>query len=322
MRVNIKGSYEALLKNLKEAYVLANNENPQVILVNIGENDPDAEKIFDTLNKIFHYYDIPGVFRYNYLYTIDIYKYVVNTDYLCLIQCSLEEKMTQLFDEKSEKFEAILNDKAMKEAKKELGYRVRDNFHIFVSLTPATFEQIYPKFVNFFVKSGIVRMYDWPEETLIAIAQDRFVGMEKDINIPIRMVAKTCAILHLQMMAQPSRQRVASTQFLDMVKIIPQLIRPIQKKMKKIQKNLQTGIDQVQKANTFINKLSNEIAEKEPEILKLNTEIEQLNKRLSQERINLERASKAFRKKEVLARKKGEETQELAADGKSSLLNT
>ena len=92
--------------------------------------------------------------------------------------------------------------------------------------------------------------------------------------------------------------------------------------MKKIKKNLQTGIDQVQKANTFINKLSNEIAEKEPEILKLNTEIEQLNKRLSQERINLERASKAFRKKEVLARKKGEETQELAADGKSSLLIT
>ena len=75
MRVNIKGSYEALLKNLKEAYVLANNENPQVILVNIGENDPDAEKIFDTLNKIFHYYDIPGVFRYNYIQLISINMY-------------------------------------------------------------------------------------------------------------------------------------------------------------------------------------------------------------------------------------------------------
>ena len=87
----------------------------------------------------------------------------------------------------------------------------------------------------------------------------------------------------------------------------------------KIKKNLETGIAQVQKANTFINKLSNEISEKEPEILKLSTEIEQFNKRLSQERINLERASKAFRKKEVLARKKGEETQELAADGKKML---
>ena len=51
------------------------------------------------------------------------------------------------------------------------------------------------------------------------------------------------------------------------------------------------------------------MAEKEPEVAKLNTEIEQLNKRLSQERINLDRASKAFRKKEAAARKKSEETQ-------------
>ena len=63
------------------------------------------------------------------------------------------------------------------------------------------------------------------------------------------------------------------------------------------------------KANTFINKLTTEMAEKEPEVAKLNTEIEQLNKRLSQERINLDRASKAFRKKEAAARKKSEETQ-------------
>ena len=69
------------------------------------------------------------------------------------------------------------------------------------------------------------------------------------------------------------------------------------------------------KANTYITKLTNEISEKEPEVLRLNTEIEQLNKRLSQERINLERASKSFRKKEAAARKKSEETQELAADG-------
>ena len=81
----------------------------------------------------------------------------------------------------------------------------------------------------------------------------------------------------------------------------------------------QTGIDQVHNANTFINKLSNEIAEKDPEISRLQTEIEQLNKRLSQERINLDRASKAFRKKEVAARKKSEETQELAADAHRNL---
>ena len=204
MRVSTRGSYEALIENLKESYILANNENPQIILVDINENDPDAEKIFDLLNKIFHYYDIPGVF-------------------------SQEEKMTQLFDEKVEKFEALLDDKAMQDSMRELAYRVKENLHIFVSLTPATFDSIYPKFVNFFVKSGIVRMADWPEETLIAIAEDRFVGLEKDINVPIRMVSKTCAILHLQMMSQPVRQRVASTQYLDMVKILPQLLKPIQR---------------------------------------------------------------------------------------------
>ena len=91
-----------------------------------------------------------------------------------------------------------------------------------------------------------------------------------------------------------SRQRVASTQYLDMVKILPQLLKPIQRKLLKIKKNLESGIAQVQKANTFINKLSNEISEKEPEILKLSTEIEQFNKRLSQERINLERARYDF----------------------------
>ena len=109
--------------------------------------------------------------------------------------------------------------------------------------------------------------------------------------------------------------RVTSTQYLDMVKMLPQLYRPLQRKLLQIRQNLQTGIDQVHKANTYITKLTNEISEKEPEVLRLNTEIEQLNKRLSQERINLERASKSFRKKEAAARKKSEETQDLAADG-------
>ena len=104
-----------------------------------------------------------------------------------------------------------------------------------------------------------------------------------------------------------------------MVKMLPQLYRPLQRKLLQIRQNLQTGIDQVHKANTYITKLTNEISEKEPEVLRLNTEIEQLNKRLSQERINLERASKSFRKKEAAARKKSEETQDLAADGINSI---
>ena len=51
----------------------------------------------------------------------------------------------------------------------------------------------------------------------------------------------------------------------------------------------------------------------------MSAEIERLNKRLSQERLNLDKASKAFRRKEVAARKKSEETQELAADAHRNL---
>lgn len=147
IRVNTKGSQEALIQSIKESYILANNENPQIILVDINENDPEAEKIFDLLNKIFHYYDIPGVF-------------------------SKEEKMTQLFDEKNEKFEALLDDNAMLDARRELAYRVKENLHIFVSMTPATFESIYPKFVNFFLKCGIVSFADFPEGMLYMLLQN------------------------------------------------------------------------------------------------------------------------------------------------------
>ena len=57
----------------------------------------------------------------------------------------------------------------------------------------------------------------------------------------------------------------------------------------------------------------------DPQVTQLSSEIERLNKRLSQERLNLDKASKAFRRKEVAARKKSEETQELAADAHRNL---
>ena len=199
---------------------------------------------------------------------------------------------------------------------REVTYRVKDYFHVVVAMTPSVFYNVYSKHCNFFTKSATVQMTDWSEETLIAVAEERFAGLEQDLSIPVRNVSKTCAILHRQMTEDPLRE-VSTTQYLDMVKVLPQLYKPLQKKLVKIKTNLQTGIDQVHKANTFINKLTNEISEKEPEVLRLNSEIEQLNKRLSQERMNLERASKAFRKKEVAARKKSEETQDLAADGKN-----
>jgi hypothetical protein len=278
-----------LINSIKEAYTSANAENPKMLYIDVGEDVDEVLEIFDLLNKIFFYYDIPGAF-------------------------SKTERMCQLFDDQTDRYEALLNNALMIEAISELTYRIKDNLHVVVAMTPKMFGLVYRNHVNFFIKSGTVRMIDWPEETLVAVAEERFVGLEQDLPIPVRNVSKTCAILHLQMMKDPSRQ-VSSTQYLDMVKILPLLYKPLQKKLLKVKHSLQTGIDQVHKANTFINKLTNEISEKEPEVLRLNSEIEQLNKRLSQERINLERASKAFRKKEVAARKKSEDTQKLAADG-------
>lgn len=86
-----------------------------------------------------------------------------------------------------------------------------------------------------------------------------------------------------------------------------------------MQTSLKAGIQSVVRANGYIQQLSDDITNKEPEIQKLGGEIEQLNKRLTQERINLDKASKAFRRKEVAARKKSEETQELASDAHRNL---
>ena len=120
-------------------------------------------------------------------------------------------------------------------------------------MTPATFDETYPMYSNLFNKSGLVRMSSWPEETLIAIAEDRFMGLEKDLSIPVRNVSKACAIIHLQMTQEPTRRyRVTSTQYLDMVKMLPQLYRPLQRKLLQIRQNLQTGIDQVRGGKSLL----------------------------------------------------------------------
>ena len=75
-----------------------------------------------------------------------------------------------------------------------------------------------------------------------------------------------------------------------------------------------TGIEQTLKAQSHIDRLNSEIAAKEPDTKRLMHEAEQLNKRLAQERLNLEKASQSFRKKEAKARAKSELTQELAAE--------
>ena len=276
-----------------EAYRSANEGISKLLFVPITDADIGAE-IFDFLDKVFYYYDIPYGFSHR-------------------------DKMDQLFSTDSERFRAVLDPTKLDEAGREMHFRIQDNLHVVISLRPDVFTKVYRPYSNLFLKSGTVRMTEWTEEMLIAIAEDRFAGLEQSLPMPIRNVSKTCASLHNQMTTDIGKIDIVNTQYLDMVKVLPQLFKPMKAKLLTTKHALQTGIDQVHNANTFINKLTNEISEKDPEISRMKTEIEQLNKRLSQERINLDRASKAFRKKEVAARKKSEETQELASDAHRNL---
>ncbi len=257
------GNVKDMFATLKEAYTLASEETPKLLYIDVSPDD--AEDIFNLLDKIFFYYDIPDAF-------------------------SKTDKLSQLFEDQTARFEAVLNPTLLVDATRDLTFRIKDYFHVVVAMTPDVFYSVYAHHCNFFTKSATVQMTDWSEETLIAVAEERFAGLEQDLNIPVRNVSKTCAILHRQMTEDPMREvssnladsssyhyiiffQVSSTQYLDMVKVLPQLYKPLQKKLVKIKTNLQTGIDQVHKANTFINKLTNEISEKEPEVLRLNSEV-------------------------------------------------
>ena len=289
-------NFGRLKSTVAKIYEAANEGIAKLLFVPVKTLE-DAAQVFDYLEKVFYYYDLPE-----------------NVD--------IKRKMGQLFKTEEERFQALIDPKRLDGAGREMHFRIQDNLHFVITMRPDVFAEVYRPYSGLFLKSGTVRMTEWSEETLISIAEDRFLGLEKEIAMPVRNVSKVCASLHNQMISDTANVRkdeIATTQYLDMVKVLPQMYKPMKKKLLMTKTCLQTGIDQVMKANTFINKLTNDITEKEPEILRLKTEIEQLNKRLTQERINLDRASKAFRKKEVAARRKSEETQELAADAHRNL---
>ena len=54
--------FEKLFGLIKETYCMANNENPRLILVEMDKANKNTRRALDLLNKIFHYYDIPGAF--------------------------------------------------------------------------------------------------------------------------------------------------------------------------------------------------------------------------------------------------------------------
>ena len=54
--------FDNLFRIIKETYCMANNENPRLILVEMDKANKNTKRALDLLNKIIHYYDIPGAF--------------------------------------------------------------------------------------------------------------------------------------------------------------------------------------------------------------------------------------------------------------------
>ena len=174
--------------------------------------------------------------------------------------------------------------------------------------------QNYP----FIMRNCAINHYTpWTNDTMIAIAEDRYTGLETDINFTLRIVARCCSNLHQY--CRESFSSTTSSQYLEFVALFPEMYKDVKAKLLKARESLHIGIEQTVKAQTHIDQLNLEIASKEPEIKKLMLEAEQLNKRLGQEKQNLEKASQLFRKKEAKARAKSEITQELAAETHQNL---
>ena len=64
--------FDKLFGLIKETYCMANNENPRLILVEMDKANQNTRRALDLLNKIFHYYDIPGAFDNEEVRTMQI----------------------------------------------------------------------------------------------------------------------------------------------------------------------------------------------------------------------------------------------------------
>ena len=89
-----------------EAYKSANEGVSKLLFVSI-KNAAKAVRIFELLDKVFYYYDVPKGF-------------------------TSKEKMHQLFETDSERHEALLDPKRLDEARDEMYFRVKDNLHVVI----------------------------------------------------------------------------------------------------------------------------------------------------------------------------------------------
>ena len=163
----------------------------------------------------------------------------------------------------------------------------------------------------------LIHCKQWSDETMTAIAQDRFEDLKPKISLPINEIAKCCSKLH--QFCRETYDSTTSSQYLEFTALFPEMYKDMEEELNESKKSLEIGIEQAIKAQAHIARLTSETTSKEPEIKKLIAEAEQLTKRLTQEKQNLEKASQTFRKKEAKARAKSEITEELAADTHQNL---
>ena len=89
-----------------DAYKSANEGIPKLLFVSI-KKPSKAIPIFEFLDKVFYYYDIPNGF-------------------------TNKEKMQQLFETDSERHDALLDPKRLDDARNDMYFRVKDNLHVVI----------------------------------------------------------------------------------------------------------------------------------------------------------------------------------------------
>jgi dynein heavy chain len=228
------------------------------------------------------------------------------------------ERKELLYAGHDDPFMSLFSKAKFEEMNNSLIDKVNHNLNFVFCMEDQTAMESMVQNYPFIMKNCVINHYTpWTDETMISIAEDRFTGLEADINFPLRIVARCCSNLH--QFCRETFSSTTSSQFLEFVALFPEMYKDVKVKLLKSRESLQIGIEQTVKAQLHIDQLNLEIASKEPEIKKLMMEAEQLNKRLGQEKQNLEKASQSFRKKEAKARAKSEITQELAAETHQNL---
>ena len=287
------GNFEAFKAALLSGYLSAIRGEQLLIYISLKDR-AEALDAFELLDSMLYYGDLPHLI-------------------------SEAERSAQLFiDDKVVEFRALCDEQRYKDAQDEKIFKVQDNLHVVIDVTAELFDAAQSRTPQLLTKSGLIDCHHWPKQVLEAMARERLGVMlsTAKTEFPLGAVCKAFAALHTLM---ATHSGVLSTQYLDVISLFPDLYARLRKKLMETENSLKAGIQCVERSNGFIKQLADDISVKEPELAKLATEIEQLNKRLTQERINLDKASKAFRRKEVAARKKSEETQDLAEDAHKNL---